>query len=161
MPWCPKCGYEYRANYTVCSDCCEELVNQPPAQSEGPRFREVAEVAGIAFALICLVALLPGAFRWWFHVEKGASQWTAGILALAAAFFYGRYREFAIGALVVGGAWLMILAAGIAFSFIVVAVFHSVEPLWVMLPLANTLVIAAPILALIGLGSLLGRRSRR
>lgn len=161
MPWCPRCGYEYRANYTVCTDCCAQLVAEPPALPLGPRFREVAEVAAIAFSLICLFALLPGGFRWWFHAEKTASQWTAGILVLATAFLYGRYRELEIGALVVGGAWLMMLAAGTAFSFIVVAVLHSVEPLWVMLPLVNTLVIAVPILALIALGSLLGKPGRR
>lgn len=26
MPWCPKCGYEYKEGYTMCSDCKVELV---------------------------------------------------------------------------------------------------------------------------------------
>lgn len=28
MPWCPKCGYEYKAGYKICSDCNVELVDK-------------------------------------------------------------------------------------------------------------------------------------
>lgn len=28
MPWCPKCGYEYKEGYTVCADCNVELVDE-------------------------------------------------------------------------------------------------------------------------------------
>lgn len=30
MPWCPHCGAEYRAGYTVCSTCGVPLVETPP-----------------------------------------------------------------------------------------------------------------------------------
>lgn len=30
MPWCPKCGAEYREGFTHCPHCDAELVNEPP-----------------------------------------------------------------------------------------------------------------------------------
>lgn len=32
MPWCPKCGTEYREGYTACADCHVPLVAERPAQ---------------------------------------------------------------------------------------------------------------------------------
>lgn len=34
MPWCPKCGYEYKRGYTICSDCNVELVETLDKTSE-------------------------------------------------------------------------------------------------------------------------------
>ncbi|MBZ5588288.1 MAG: DUF2007 domain-containing protein [Acidobacteriia bacterium] len=47
MPWCPKCGEEYREGFTRCSECGVALVAVPPAKSEalaepGPAWVEVA-----------------------------------------------------------------------------------------------------------------------
>jgi hypothetical protein len=47
MPWCPKCGAEYREGFARCSECDAELVDSPPpslqTQSEpGPAWVEVA-----------------------------------------------------------------------------------------------------------------------
>ncbi|NPV92454.1 MAG: DUF2007 domain-containing protein [Firmicutes bacterium] len=33
MPWCPRCGTEYRSGYDVCSDCSVTLVDTPPSQN--------------------------------------------------------------------------------------------------------------------------------
>lgn len=32
MPWCPRCGTEYRLGFDVCSDCSEVLVDTPPPE---------------------------------------------------------------------------------------------------------------------------------
>jgi hypothetical protein len=36
MPWCPKCGSEYREGFTRCSDCGGELTDTPPLADEVP-----------------------------------------------------------------------------------------------------------------------------
>ncbi len=33
MSWCPKCKYEYREEFTHCSDCGSELVDVLPAEA--------------------------------------------------------------------------------------------------------------------------------
>ncbi|NLZ90984.1 MAG: DUF2007 domain-containing protein [Clostridiales bacterium] len=35
MPWCPKCGIEYREGFSACADCGSALVDARPDQS-GP-----------------------------------------------------------------------------------------------------------------------------
>lgn len=34
MPFCPKCGAEYRPGYTRCPDCKRDLVDTPPQKEE-------------------------------------------------------------------------------------------------------------------------------
>jgi hypothetical protein len=34
MPFCPKCGYEYREGFTTCPDCDEPLVDELPLDLE-------------------------------------------------------------------------------------------------------------------------------
>lgn len=34
MPWCPKCGYEYKTGYSMCSDCNVELVDKLEVQDD-------------------------------------------------------------------------------------------------------------------------------
>jgi hypothetical protein len=34
MPFCPKCGSEYREGFTFCADCDRELVAERPATTE-------------------------------------------------------------------------------------------------------------------------------
>lgn len=36
MPWCPECGYEYKAEVGVCPDCGAELVEQDPREAPKP-----------------------------------------------------------------------------------------------------------------------------
>jgi len=52
MPYCPRCGYEYRAGVERCADCGAPLVAEPPASA--PRHEEplvkVAEAANEALA---------------------------------------------------------------------------------------------------------------
>lgn len=36
MPWCPRCGVEYREGFSRCSDCGVDLVSTPPKKSEQP-----------------------------------------------------------------------------------------------------------------------------
>lgn len=50
MPWCSKCGYEYREGVLVCPDCGEALVAElppeaPPPPSEPPRMARLCTVA--------------------------------------------------------------------------------------------------------------------
>lgn len=35
MPWCPKCGYEYRPGFDTCSDCGSTLVEEDPKNTSG------------------------------------------------------------------------------------------------------------------------------
>ena len=35
MPWCPKCGIEYREGFSACADCGSTLADERPDQS-GP-----------------------------------------------------------------------------------------------------------------------------
>lgn len=34
MPWCPKCGAEYRSGYTICANCQTPLTDTPPCESQ-------------------------------------------------------------------------------------------------------------------------------
>lgn len=34
MPWCPKCRYEYREGFTICSDCGSKLAAEPEIKKE-------------------------------------------------------------------------------------------------------------------------------
>lgn len=36
MPWCPRCGVEYREGFSHCSDCGVTLVSTPPKEVERP-----------------------------------------------------------------------------------------------------------------------------
>lgn len=47
MPWCPKCGMEYREGFGRCSECGVELAEAPPPGPErpakpGPEWVEIA-----------------------------------------------------------------------------------------------------------------------
>jgi hypothetical protein len=47
VPWCPKCGVEYREGFSRCSDCGVGLVDTPPPRpgqpvEPGPEWVEIA-----------------------------------------------------------------------------------------------------------------------
>jgi Putative prokaryotic signal transducing protein len=45
MMYCPKCGAEYRDGFTLCSDCDEALMNEPPAAPAAtPNFSHLEEI---------------------------------------------------------------------------------------------------------------------
>jgi len=46
MPWCPKCGAQYREGFTRCSECGVELTADPPSAAPvGPEWVTVATFA--------------------------------------------------------------------------------------------------------------------
>ncbi len=52
MPWCPKCGAEYREGFARCSECDAALTDAPPPADEtpvrpGPEWAEVASYATV------------------------------------------------------------------------------------------------------------------
>lgn len=40
MPWCPRCGSEYREGFTICKDCAEALVDNPPQEQPSSQDRK-------------------------------------------------------------------------------------------------------------------------
>ena len=50
MPWCPKCGTEYRDDFIICSDCGADLVEKPelPAGEAEPRYDKEAFLVSVA-----------------------------------------------------------------------------------------------------------------
>lgn len=44
MPFCPRCGYEYRAGIDRCPDCREALVQSLPPEEEPVEFTDYREV---------------------------------------------------------------------------------------------------------------------
>lgn len=44
MPWCPKCGYEYKTGYTVCSDCNVELVESLELLKEDEEIQDMSDI---------------------------------------------------------------------------------------------------------------------
>lgn len=44
MPWCPKCGIEYREDFKTCSDCNSDLVEKPelPVEEAEPQYDKEA-----------------------------------------------------------------------------------------------------------------------
>lgn len=93
MPWCPKCGSEYRNDFSICADCGETLVSDEPESS--PRRRKPRWFA-VVVNLICSVALviatyITGMFVTFCFPENMSRPFTGaafiGVLCLGGILF--------------------------------------------------------------------------
>ncbi|HEY7061973.1 MAG TPA: DUF2007 domain-containing protein [Chloroflexota bacterium] len=66
MPVCPRCGTEYRPEFSVCADCGEALVDHLPEPHDHSRARAVADVEAARFATEAEAQIFHGLLQ-----EKG------------------------------------------------------------------------------------------
>lgn len=126
MPWCPKCGTEYRPEIETCPDCGAGLIEEFPGLAEGvttPRQRKIALAAVHSLMLACLsIAILIGPTFASVRLPQYGWFWDLIILGCAApvcaavGFVSGRLRAkpmslsgAAIGWLIPWAVFLMLM----------------------------------------------------
>lgn len=122
MPWCPKCGIEYRPGFETCAECGEALVAGDPRPAH---LREVAESGALASSLSGVGAgCLGGLIGWigWFllpafsvtSVHRGLFLSLLPIACSFAAFVVGvllnsRFMSSLIGWLLISTPFLVLI----------------------------------------------------
>lgn len=110
MPWCPKCGYEYREDVSQCPDCGSELSDESPKVKENLHNDKLSLKTVLELAAICLLGPLLFyilSFTFAYHTAKAFTQITdthplfvsmsvVALPLLAALVIYGRFRRIDI-----------------------------------------------------------------
>lgn len=143
MPWCPKCGTEYRDGFDTCADCREALRQNNPSTfrstqqftGSGHPLAQLATVwlllTGVTFVLLIthfleliLVAMLISFCvgyigGYWFCPRLLPAAWLVAVAsvlvwnAIASAVVAPRSIGFAIFIAVISGLMTIILGIGV------------------------------------------------
>ena len=165
MPWCPKCGYEYRNEITHCPDCGMELVEQSPHM---PKVKHPFDLGSFA-AILAVFVIAPWALYLLvatfflrlkrFHLDSAALAIMASfIIVYGAVFTLGRYRRILphsdmLCAGVVVGSLLQALLC-----FILIFARTTQEPFKLLFCLLPSFILSGLALVILHLGSLARKR---
>lgn len=123
MPWCPKCGTEYRNEFDICADFQGTLVQQPVEQEQPERYSIISWLLqALSIPSVALLALL--AFFPLYHAAFFLYEWVAdnfcGLIMHRAIELYAALPASVLTGFIVGVIYnrkLSMIELSVGFAF--------------------------------------------
>lgn len=170
MPWCPRCGYEYRDDVKLCTDCGSELVSENPVPAYMKSSTQVLELAAVCVLVpwlgFAVLALLGNVIN--LASPQQAKDVTgslllalAGILILALSGMYGYLRRLRVLVITIFEAWVSGGFTQFLIFFILVVLGQVPEPYKLIIAYPLSMICSLLALIAVKIGGYVGLHWRR